>query len=65
MSEILLRPYSPDDVERLRGSVRIGSEGLYPGDAARITRARDLEVRALDPAEILVWEMRPAPRPLP
>ncbi|MFI9149378.1 pirin family protein [Streptomyces sp. NPDC053367] len=45
-------------VHAVRGDVRLGGAGLGPGDAARITDARDLELAAGgDGAEVLVWEM--------
>lgn len=41
----------------VRGEVRLDGEELVPGDAARITDAKDLEAVAGSPAEVLVWEM--------
>ncbi|MEU4272199.1 pirin family protein [Streptomyces sp. NPDC026092] len=45
----------------VRGTVRLDGEELTPGDAARVTAARDLAVLATSDAEILLWEMRAAP----
>ncbi|MEV7343799.1 pirin family protein [Streptomyces sp. NPDC093544] len=44
-------------VHVVRGEVRLDGEELGPGDAARITDAKDLEAVAGSPAEVLVWEM--------
>ncbi|MCX4991181.1 pirin family protein [Streptomyces sp. NBC_00568] len=44
-------------VHVVRGEVRLDGEELGEGDAARITDAKDLEVVAGAPAELLVWEM--------
>ncbi|MEV5489971.1 pirin family protein [Streptomyces bobili] len=45
-------------VHVVRGEVRLGDGELGPGDAARITDARDLELLAgAGGAEVLVWEM--------
>ncbi|MFJ9961386.1 pirin family protein [Streptomyces avermitilis] len=44
-------------VHVVRGEVRLDGEGLGPGDAARITAAKDLEAEALTAAELLLWEM--------
>lgn len=44
-------------VHVVRGEVRLGGEKLGPGDAARITDARDLAVEAATGAELLLWEM--------
>ncbi|CAL9434131.1 pirin family protein [Streptomyces sp. enrichment culture] len=44
-------------VHVVRGEVRLGGEALGPGDAARITDARDLELSAHAAAEVLLWEM--------
>ncbi|MFD5632093.1 MULTISPECIES: pirin family protein [unclassified Streptomyces] len=44
-------------VHVVRGEVRLEDEELVPGDAARITDAKDLEAVAGSPAELLVWEM--------
>jgi redox-sensitive bicupin YhaK (pirin superfamily) len=42
----------------VRGEVRLDGEALGPGDAARITNAKDLEaVAGPGPAELLLWEM--------
>ncbi|MET8681196.1 pirin family protein [Streptomyces sp. NPDC004647] len=41
----------------VRGEVRLADEVLEPGDAARITEARDLDMTAAGPAELLMWEM--------
>ncbi|MFE5482432.1 pirin family protein [Streptomyces sp. NPDC056527] len=41
-----------------RGTVRLAGEELAPGDAARITAARDLAIMATSNAELLLWEMR-------
>ncbi|MET9448601.1 pirin family protein [Streptomyces cinerochromogenes] len=46
-------------VHVVRGEVRLAAEHLGPGDAARITGADGLEVRAATPAELLLWEMAP------
>ncbi|MEU3981646.1 pirin family protein [Streptomyces sp. NPDC026672] len=44
-------------VHVVRGEVDLAGEELAPGDAARITEARDLEAVARTPAELLLWEM--------
>ncbi|WP_369246338.1 pirin family protein [Streptomyces sp. R41] len=44
-------------VHCVRGEVRLDGEELGPGDAARITEAKDLEALAGSPAELLLWEM--------
>jgi redox-sensitive bicupin YhaK (pirin superfamily) len=44
-------------VHVVRGEVRLGGEALGPGDAARITDARELELAAGTAAEVLLWEM--------
>lgn len=44
-------------VHVVRGEVRLDGEELGPGDAARITAAKDLEAEALTAAELLLWEM--------
>ncbi|MGY6018618.1 pirin family protein [Streptomyces spinosirectus] len=44
-------------VHIVRGEVRLDGEQLAPGDAARVTDAKDLEAEALTPAEFLMWEM--------
>ncbi|CAL9585999.1 Putative quercetin 2,3-dioxygenase [Streptomyces sp. enrichment culture] len=43
----------------VRGEVRLGGETLRPGDAARVTGAKDPEAEALTGAELLIWEMAP------
>ncbi|MFJ4831300.1 pirin family protein [Streptomyces sp. NPDC088747] len=44
-------------VHVVRGEVLLEDEELVPGDAARITDAKDVEAVAGSPAELLVWEM--------
>ncbi|MFI6655896.1 pirin family protein [Streptomyces sp. NPDC050523] len=44
-------------VHIVRGEVRLDGERLAPGDAARVTDAKDLEAEALTQAELLMWEM--------
>ncbi|MFI6561029.1 pirin family protein [Streptomyces sp. NPDC050534] len=44
-------------VHVVRGEVRLDGERLAPGDAARVTDAKDLEAEALTQAEFLMWEM--------
>ncbi|MDQ0683533.1 redox-sensitive bicupin YhaK (pirin superfamily) [Streptomyces sp. B4I13] len=44
-------------VHVVRGEVRLDGEKLGPGDAARVTDAKDLEAVGLSDAELLVWEM--------
>ncbi|MFF8829392.1 pirin family protein [Streptomyces sp. NPDC015131] len=44
-------------VHVVRGALRLGDDELGPGDAARITGARGLELVAGAPAEVLLWEM--------
>ncbi|NUP21306.1 MAG: cupin domain-containing protein [Streptomyces sp.] len=44
-------------VHVVRGEVRLDGEELGPGDAARITDAKDVEAVGLSAAELLVWEM--------
>ncbi|MFD7685933.1 pirin family protein [Streptomyces sp. NPDC059781] len=45
----------------VRGAVRLDGEELGPGDAARITDAKDAEAVAVSTAaELLLWEMRAA-----
>ncbi|TLS47413.1 pirin family protein [Streptomyces montanus] len=44
-------------VHVVRGEVWLDGVRLGPGDAARITDARDLEAVAHSPAELLLWEM--------
>ncbi|MGW3034917.1 pirin family protein [Streptomyces sp. NPDC001178] len=39
----------------VRGEVRLDGEELGPGDAARITDAKDLEALAATDAELLIW----------
>ncbi|MGR6970185.1 pirin family protein [Streptomyces cynarae] len=46
-------------VHVVRGEVRLEGEELGPGDAVRITDAKDLEAVAATRAELLVWEMTP------
>jgi redox-sensitive bicupin YhaK (pirin superfamily) len=46
-------------VHVVRGELRLDGEELGPGDAARITDAKDLEAVAATRAELLVWEMTP------
>ncbi|MEU6812227.1 pirin family protein [Streptomyces sp. NPDC046831] len=51
-------------VHVVRGEVRLNGERLGPGDAARITDAKDTEAVAVTAAELLAWEMPdPAPNP--
>lgn len=45
-------------VHVVRGAVRLGAHDLAPGDAARVTAERDLGLRAVADAEVLVWAMR-------
>ncbi|MGC0377538.1 pirin family protein [Streptomyces sp. SAI-229] len=46
-------------VHVVRGDIRLENEELGPGDAARITDAKDVEVVAASPAvELLLWETR-------
>ncbi|MFC7963749.1 pirin family protein [Streptomyces cinereoruber] len=40
-----------------RGTVRLGTEELTPGDAARTTDEKGLDLLATGGAEVLVWEM--------
>ncbi|MEV0981755.1 pirin family protein [Streptomyces sp. NPDC049915] len=44
-------------VHVVRGHVRLGQERLGPGDAARVTDAKDLRLPAESAAEVLLWEM--------
>ncbi|WP_405742951.1 pirin family protein [Streptomyces sp. NBC_00028] len=44
-------------VHVVRGEVRLDSEELGPGDAARITDAEGLDAVAVTRAELLLWEM--------
>ncbi|MEU4843946.1 pirin family protein [Streptomyces gilvosporeus] len=48
-------------VHVVRGTVRLGEESLGPGDAARITDGRGLELLAPDAAECLMWVMGAEP----
>ncbi|GAA0306749.1 pirin family protein [Streptomyces turgidiscabies] len=48
-------------VHVVRGEVRLHTEKLGPGDAARITEATALEATAVTAAELLLWEMSPSP----
>ncbi len=43
-------------VHVVRGEVGLGGEQFGPGDSARITGPEDLELTALRPAEVLIWE---------
>lgn len=43
----------------VRGEVRLDTAELGPGDAARITGAKELEAVAVTEAEVLLWEMGP------
>ncbi|MEW1903460.1 pirin family protein [Streptomyces sp. NPDC086147] len=56
------RPPLPDAdsvyVYVTRGTVRVGTEDLTPGDAARATDEKGLVLLATGDAEVLVWEMR-------
>ncbi|GGV85370.1 hypothetical protein GCM10010294_64820 [Streptomyces griseoloalbus] len=46
-------------VHVVRGEVTLDGETLAPGDAARLTDAKDVEAVAVSPtAELLLWEMR-------
>ncbi|MEU9290196.1 pirin family protein [Streptomyces sp. NPDC048275] len=47
-------------VHVVRGEVLLDGEELGPGDAARITDAKDLEALAGAPAELLLWELAPS-----
>ncbi|WP_175409168.1 pirin family protein [Streptomyces sp. TRM64462] len=40
-----------------RGRIVLAGHELGPGDAARVTGARDLDLTAAEAAEVLVWEM--------
>ncbi|HZF88668.1 pirin family protein [Streptomyces sp.] len=40
-----------------RGALRLAGETLGPGDAARITGAKDLEAECVTESELLIWEM--------
>ncbi|GAA3991212.1 pirin family protein [Streptomyces plumbiresistens] len=44
-------------VQVVRGEVALDGEELTPGDAARITDAKDLEAVGVTAAELLIWEM--------
>ncbi|WP_107309177.1 pirin family protein [Streptomyces sp. TP-A0356] len=44
-------------VHVVRGEARLDGEELGPGDAARITDAKDIEAVAVTGAELLMWEM--------
>ncbi|MEU1401963.1 pirin family protein [Streptomyces sp. NPDC005728] len=44
-------------VHVVRGEVRLAGEELRPGDAARITGAKDLEAEGTTAAELLLWEL--------
>ncbi|MER5209243.1 pirin family protein [Streptomyces sp. NPDC002838] len=46
-------------VHVVRGEVGLDDERLGPGDAARITDAKDLEAVGVTEAELLMWEMQP------
>jgi redox-sensitive bicupin YhaK (pirin superfamily) len=48
-------------VHVVRGVVDLGGERLQAGDAARVREARDLDAGAVEPAELLVWEMHAEP----
>jgi redox-sensitive bicupin YhaK (pirin superfamily) len=39
-----------------RGEARVGDHDLASGDAARLTAAGPLELRATDEAEVIIWE---------
>jgi hypothetical protein len=43
-----------------RGQLSMGQAELAEGDAARLTRPTGMQVVALEPTEILVWEMHAA-----
>lgn len=45
----------------VRGTVSLAGEELFAGDSARLAAAGALPVAALEPAEILVWEMHVEP----
>ncbi|MFI7497533.1 pirin family protein [Streptomyces sp. NPDC049687] len=47
-------------VHVVRGGVRLDGAELGPGDAARVTEAKDMEVVGVTEAELLMWEMAPA-----
>jgi redox-sensitive bicupin YhaK (pirin superfamily) len=44
-------------VQVVRGEVSLDGEHLSPGDAARITNAKDLEAVGVTAAELLIWEL--------
>lgn len=44
-------------VHVVRGEVRLGHDVLGPGDSVRLVDAKDVEVIAVTPAEVLVWEL--------
>lgn len=46
-------------VHVVRGEVRLEEARLGPGDAARITDAKDVEAVGVSAAELLLWEMTP------
>ncbi|WP_326690594.1 pirin family protein [Streptomyces sp. NBC_01795] len=48
-------------VHVLCGEALLGEQALREGDAARISDAQDLELRALGRAELLLWEMHAEP----
>lgn len=48
-------------VHVVRGEVALAGERLAAGDAARVQDARDLDASAVQPAELLVWEMQAEP----
>ncbi|WP_107057450.1 pirin family protein [Streptomyces sp. NRRL S-646] len=50
-------------VHVVRGEVRLDGEHFGPGDAARITDAKDVEALAAMDAELLIWEMVGLPSP--
>jgi hypothetical protein len=44
-------------VHVVRGEVTLDGEELTPGDAARLTDAKNLEALGTTDAELLMWEM--------
>jgi quercetin 2,3-dioxygenase len=44
-------------VHVVHGDIHLDGQPLTPGDAARITDAKELEAEALTKAELLMWEM--------
>ncbi|WP_406011458.1 pirin family protein [Streptomyces sp. NBC_00637] len=59
-------------VHVVRGVARLEGEELAPGDAARVTDAKDVEAVGVTDAELLMWvfspgepEFSPGPRPAP